>query len=161
LIPVPDKDACCGLLGSLSATLRVPNREPVAPGVNTTPIVQELPVTRDVPHVPPLRVKSLPFAPIKVTTMLVTVTPVVFESVKITAELGIPTMTEPKLLLAGARLTDPMTYAAEPTELSLNPDLLPIASRVKEKETDTAAEYVVPCVHVPAPFAVGVVPSVV
>jgi hypothetical protein len=47
------------------------------------------------------------------------------------------------------------------TELSESPDLLPIALIVVVDETVIPVEYVVPCVQVPEPFVVGVLPSVV
>ena len=44
---------------------------------------------------------------------------------------------------------------------SFHPLFEAIAFRVKEEETETVPAYVVPCVQVPAPSAVGVEPSFV
>lgn len=54
-----------------------------------------------------------------------------------------------------------MRYTALKTVLSESPVSDPIAFNVKFDETGIAMLYVVPWVHVPAPFAVGVLPSVV
>jgi hypothetical protein len=62
------------------------------------------------------------------------------------------------LLAAGKT---PILYAANSTELSLKPDSLPTTLSTRLEPTVAGPEYVVPCVHVPAPFPVGVVPSVV
>jgi hypothetical protein len=88
---------CCGLLEALYATLSVLEREPVVLGVKVTMIVQELLAARELPHVPPVSEKSPLFVPTKVTTMLVTVEAVVFESVKVAHVVAIPTITEPQL----------------------------------------------------------------
>jgi hypothetical protein len=52
-------------------------------------------------------------------------------------------------------------YVALATVLSVDPLFDPTARIVVVAATDTVVEYVVPWVHVPAPSAVGVVPSVV
>jgi hypothetical protein len=96
-LPVPVSVACCGLLAPLSAILSVPEREPAAPGVNVTMIVQVLDAEREPLHVPPGMEKSLPFVPTKVTTMLVTVTAVVLERVKVPHVVAIPTIEDPQL----------------------------------------------------------------
>jgi hypothetical protein len=50
VVPVPVSVAVCGLLASLSATLRVALTAPVAVGVNVTLIVQLAPAANVVPH---------------------------------------------------------------------------------------------------------------
>lgn len=77
--------------------LSVAEREPVAPGVNVTMIVQLLDAERVLPHVPPVSEKSLLFVPVNVTKLLVTVREVVFESVNVAHVVGIPTITDPQL----------------------------------------------------------------
>jgi len=54
-----------------------------------------------------------------------------------------------------------IVYAAEPTKESRNPLFDAIAFSVSEEATLTGPLYVVPCVHVPAPSPVGLLPSVV
>ena len=92
--------------------MSVPEREPVAPGVNVTRIVHELPFARVVPHVPPARAKSLPFVPVNETEIPVIPIPMVFESVKLAAELVIPTISEPNELLDGESVTAPVVVPA-------------------------------------------------
>jgi hypothetical protein len=77
--------------------LSVPDREPVAPGVKVTMIVQFVEAASVLPHVPPVSEKSLLFVPVKVTTILVTVRAVVFESVKVAQVVGMATITDPQL----------------------------------------------------------------
>jgi hypothetical protein len=76
--------------------LSVAEREPVAPGVKVTMIVQFVEAARELPHVPPVSEKSPLFVPVNVTTMLVTVEAVVLESVNVAHAVGIPTITEPQ-----------------------------------------------------------------
>jgi hypothetical protein len=155
--PVPVSVACCGLVAPLSATLRVADREPVAPGVNVTMIVQEDEAARELPHVPPVLEKSPPFVPINVTTMLVTDTAVVFESVNVAQVVGIPTITEPQPWLVGETVTDPVAFpvplSAEVCGLAPSP---PLYETLRVVDREPVAPGVKVTVKVQAAFAARV-----
>ena len=111
--PVPVSADVCGLAPSppLYDTLRVVERDPAAPGVNVTVNVQEFPVVSELPPAAQdpapefVIVKSAELPPVVVGVMLVAVTPLEFDSVKITGELDDPTFTIPKFWLDGERVT--------------------------------------------------------
>ena len=102
--PMPVSVAVCGLLASLSETLRVAVTAPVMVGVNVTLIVQLAPAARD--DVQRLFcAKEDAFAPVMLTAMPVIRTALLFFSVTVFAELVVLTPWFPKATVAGERKT--------------------------------------------------------
>jgi hypothetical protein len=91
-IAVPERLEVCGLLEAESETLSVAVLVPVAVGVKVTKIWQLALLASVVPH-EVVSVKSPGAAPVKEIVMPITVTPVLFVSVKVTglSELVLPT----------------------------------------------------------------------
>lgn len=85
-VPVPVSAAVCGLLASLSATLRVAVAAPAAVGLNVTLIVQFVPVASVAPHAL-VSAKDDASAPVMLTTMFFTVAVLVFLNVTVCAVL--------------------------------------------------------------------------
>jgi hypothetical protein len=85
-VPVPLSVAVCGLLASLSATLRVAVTAPAAVGVKVTLIVQLLPAARVAVHALVWANDDAP-VPVMLTTMLLTVAVLLFFSVTVCAVL--------------------------------------------------------------------------
>jgi hypothetical protein len=108
--PTPLKADCCGLLDALSATFKVVDLEPAAPGVSFIMIVQDELVASVLEQLPvPTFMKSPVFPPAFVTVIPVIENAFVFVSVKVKFELDNPTVTEPKLWLDGLSVTVPAT----------------------------------------------------
>ncbi|HEX4001533.1 MAG TPA: hypothetical protein VHX36_02720 [Candidatus Acidoferrales bacterium] len=101
-------------------TLKVLERDPEAPGVNVTVKVQELEVASEPPadaHEPApefVIAKSPEFPPVMLGETLVAVVELLFVTVNVTGELGLPTLNEPKFSLDGDNVTlvlAPYTFA--------------------------------------------------
>ena len=102
--PVPVKLTSAGLEGSESSMRRVAVRVPVAVGLNLIAIVQ-LPFAPNV--APQLLVweKSPGFVPVIVIPEIVSVSGPTFVRITFLAELAVPTVFIPKLMLVGLTLT--------------------------------------------------------
>ena len=85
-VPVPVSAAVCGLLASLSATLKVAVTAPVAVGLKVTLIVQLAPAARVAPHAVVCANEDAP-APVMLTTMFFTIAVLLFFSVTVCAVL--------------------------------------------------------------------------
>jgi hypothetical protein len=103
-VPVPVSAAVCGLLASLSATLKVAVTAPVAVGVKVTLIVQLLPAARVAPHAEVCANEAAP-APVRLTTMFDTVAVLLFFSVTVCAVLVVLMFWFPKFTVAGDKNT--------------------------------------------------------
>jgi hypothetical protein len=114
-VPVPLSADVTGLAPSppLYDTLSVVDREPVAPGVNTTEKVQELdavsvPLAAEHDPAPEFVIAKSPvFPPVAEGVTLVAVVLLPFVTVKVTGELATLTTTEPKFSEEGDRETLP------------------------------------------------------
>lgn len=102
VVPVPVSAAVCGLLGSLSATLRVAVAVPAAVGVKVTLIVQFAPAARVVPQVVVSANNDADVPPIE-TAMALRVEVVLLLRVTIFAGLVVLMAWLPKATVAGAR----------------------------------------------------------
>jgi hypothetical protein len=102
--PVPDNDTDCGLADALSVKVRVPVREPAAPGLKVTVMVQLAPAAR-------LAGQALVWEKSPVAAMFVTLSVALppFVTLIVCAVLAAPRSSPPKFKLAGETLASAPT----------------------------------------------------
>jgi len=105
--PVPVSDDVCGLLATLSETDSVAERAPVVVGLNTTATVQLADAARVAPHVLDEMLKSLVLEPVKAMLLIVIDVALPFVNVAVCGALDVPTLSDPKAMLVGLKVTVP------------------------------------------------------
>ncbi len=93
--PVPDSVAVCGLLLVVSEMVRVAERAPVVPGLNTTVTVQLAEAARLAPQVLDEMLKSPELAPVNPMLLIVMEVALPFFNVAVCGALEEPTRTVP------------------------------------------------------------------
>lgn len=106
--PVPVSDAVCGLLATLSETVSVAERAPVVVGLNTTVTVQLADAARVAPQVLDGMLKSPVLGPVKAIFLIVIELALPFLRVAVCGALDVPTLRDPKAMLAGLKVTVPV-----------------------------------------------------
>ena len=106
-VPVPESATCCGLFVAESVKLSVAVRAPAAVGLNTIVAVQPADAVRLVPHVLLETVKSVAFAPVIATLLMVMDAAVALDKVAVCDAVLEPIVVLANVRLAGVAATVP------------------------------------------------------
>jgi hypothetical protein len=138
LLPVPERVAVWGLPVALSVSVTEAAKDPLAAGLNVTLTVQLAPAATLAPQLL-LCAKSPGFAPVSVMLLMLKAALPVLLSVKVWAELVVPTAWLPKARVVGERLATGFVLAPVPERVAVWGLPVALSVRVTEAAKDPLA----------------------